>query len=44
VCVACPPGARVPFAGPVTRVGADLARAVLQAIQSGAELSRRAAG
>jgi adenosylcobinamide hydrolase len=44
VCVACPPGARVPFAGPVTRVGADLARAVLQAVQSGAELSRRAAG
>jgi len=41
VCVACPPGASVPFAGPVTRVGADLARAVLEAVRSGAELSRR---
>ncbi len=39
VCVACPPGGRVPFAGPVTRVGADLAGAVLAAIQSGAELA-----
>jgi adenosylcobinamide hydrolase len=44
ICVACPAGALVPFAGPVTRVGADLARAVLEAIRSGAELSRRAAG
>lgn len=43
ICVACRPGALVPFAGPVTRVGADLARAVLEAIRSGAELSRRAA-
>jgi len=41
ICVACPPGARMPFAGPVTRVGADLARAVLEAVRSGAELARR---
>jgi adenosylcobinamide amidohydrolase len=39
VCVACPPGGRVPFAGPVTRVGADLAAAVLEAIKAGAEQS-----
>jgi adenosylcobinamide amidohydrolase len=43
ICVACPPGGSVPFAGPVTRVGADLARAVLQAIQSGAKLATAAA-
>jgi adenosylcobinamide hydrolase len=43
ICVACPPGGSVPFAGPVTRVGADLARAVLQAIQSGAKLASAAA-
>jgi adenosylcobinamide hydrolase len=43
VCVACPPGARVPFAGPVTRVGAELALAVLEAVRSGAELDRAAA-
>ncbi len=42
ICVACPPGERVPFAGPVTRAGADLARAVLEAVRAGAELSRRA--
>ncbi len=41
VCVACPAGGRVAFAGPVTRVGADLARAVLEAIRSGAELAQR---
>jgi adenosylcobinamide amidohydrolase len=40
VCVACPPGARSPFAGPVTRVGAELALAVLEAVRSGAELDR----
>jgi adenosylcobinamide amidohydrolase len=40
ICVACPPGWRVPFAGPATRVGADLARAVLEAIRSGAELAQ----
>jgi adenosylcobinamide hydrolase len=43
VCVACPPGERVPFAGPVTRVGAELALAVLEAVRSGAELDRAAA-
>jgi adenosylcobinamide amidohydrolase len=43
VCVACPPGKRVPFAGPVTRVGAELALAVLEAVRSGAELDRAAA-
>lgn len=43
VCVACPPGARSPFAGPVTRVGAELALAVLEVVRSGAELDRFAA-
>lgn len=43
VCVACPPGRRVPFAGPVTQVGAELALAVLEAVRSGAELDRAAA-
>ncbi len=40
VCVACPPGAQVPFAGPVTRIGAELALAVLEAVRSGAALDR----
>jgi adenosylcobinamide amidohydrolase len=40
VCVACPPGGQVPFAGPVTRVGADLALAVLEAVRSGAALDQ----
>jgi adenosylcobinamide amidohydrolase len=43
ICVACPPGERVKFAGPVTRVGAELALAVLEAVRSGAELDRAAA-
>jgi adenosylcobinamide hydrolase len=43
ICVACPPGERVKFAGPVTRVGAELALAVLEAVRSGAELDRTAA-
>src|SRR6266545_3464735 len=42
ICVACPPGARVPFAGPVTRVGAELALAVLEAVRSGAVSDRTA--
>jgi adenosylcobinamide hydrolase len=42
VCVACPAGAQVPFAGPVTRVGAELALAVLEAVRSGAALDRAA--
>lgn len=43
VCVACPPGGREGFAGPATRVGAELALAVLEAVRSGAELGRAAA-
>lgn len=43
VCVACPPGGREGFAGPATRVGAELALAVLEAVRSGAELDRAAA-
>lgn len=43
VCVACPPGEREVFAGPATRVGAELALAVLEAVRSGAELDRAAA-
>ncbi|HEX8857663.1 MAG TPA: adenosylcobinamide amidohydrolase [Actinomycetes bacterium] len=43
VCVACPPGEREGFAGPATRVGAELALAVLEAVRSGAELDRAAA-
>jgi adenosylcobinamide hydrolase len=40
LCVACPeafPGSRVHFAGPATRVGTDLARAVHDAVVLGAE-------
>jgi adenosylcobinamide hydrolase len=36
VCVACPPGSREPFAGPATRAGGDLARAVRAAVVEGA--------
>lgn len=36
LCVACPPGSREPFAGPATRAGADLARAVHAAVLEGA--------
>jgi adenosylcobinamide hydrolase len=43
ICVACPPGALVPFAGPATRVGGDLARAVYEAVLAGAVASRRPA-
>jgi adenosylcobinamide hydrolase len=43
LCVACPPGATMPFAGPVTRVGAELALAVMEAVRSGAALDRAAA-
>lgn len=43
VCVACPPGALVPFAGPATRVGADLARAVFAVVTAGVA-AQRAAG
>jgi adenosylcobinamide hydrolase len=37
VCIAVPPGGSVPFAGPATRVGADLAHAVRQAVLAGAQ-------
>ena len=40
ICVACPPGARVAFAGPATAVGADLARAVHAAVLAGALAER----
>jgi adenosylcobinamide amidohydrolase len=40
LCVACPPGATVPFAGPATRVGGDLARAVFEAVLAGALADR----
>jgi adenosylcobinamide amidohydrolase len=36
IAVACPPGARVAFAGPATRVGADIAAAVHRAVLLGA--------
>lgn len=36
ICVAALPGGGVPFAGPATRVGADLAHAVFQAVHAGA--------
>lgn len=36
ICVACPPGAREPFAGPATVAGSDLARAVHAAVLAGA--------
>lgn len=36
ICIACPPGARESFAGPATRAGSDLARAVHAAVLRGA--------
>lgn len=42
LCVAVPPGGGVPFAGPATVVGADLARAVHAAVLAGALAHRRA--
>lgn len=41
--VACPRGGGVPFAGPATRVGADIARAVHAAVRDGAVADRAAA-
>lgn len=35
-CIACRPGGGVPFAGPATRVGADIAYAVFAAVRAGA--------
>jgi len=37
VCVACPPGGESSYAGPATRHGRDLARAVHSAVLSGAK-------
>lgn len=36
LCIACPPGASIPYAGPATAHGRDLARAVYQAVFAGA--------
>jgi adenosylcobinamide amidohydrolase len=40
-CIAAQPGASVPFAGPATRVGGDIAHAVLAAVREGAERERQ---
>jgi adenosylcobinamide hydrolase len=42
ICVACPPGAGSAFAGPVTRVGADIARAVYEVVLAGIAARGRA--
>jgi adenosylcobinamide hydrolase len=42
-CIAARPGGGVPFAGPATRVGADIARAVFAAVRAGAVANRAAA-
>lgn len=44
ICVACPPGAGAAFAGPATRVGADTARAVYEAVLAGIAARSLAAG
>ncbi len=36
ICIACPQGGSVPFAGPATRHGASIARAVYEAVLKGA--------
>lgn len=43
LCIACPPGRGEPFAGPATRVGADVAHAVHAAVLAGALADRAAA-
>lgn len=43
ICVACVPGASVAFAGPATRVGADIARAVHGVVLPGALAEREVA-
>lgn len=35
LCIACPPAATEPFAGPATRVGGNIAHAVLDAVYAG---------
>jgi adenosylcobinamide amidohydrolase len=42
-CIAALPGGGVPFAGPATRVGADIARAVFAAVRAGAVAKRETA-
>jgi adenosylcobinamide amidohydrolase len=42
-CIACPPGGGVRFAGPATRAGADVARAVFEAVKAGALADRAGA-
>jgi adenosylcobinamide amidohydrolase len=41
-CIAAIPGGGVPFAGPATRIGADIARAVHAAVLAGARADRAA--
>jgi len=41
ICVACPPGGSLPYAGAVTRHGGDLAEAVYEAVLHGATATRR---
>ncbi|MGH3005067.1 MAG: adenosylcobinamide amidohydrolase [Gaiellaceae bacterium] len=36
ICLACPPGEGLPFAGPATRIGGEIARAVHRAVLEGA--------
>jgi adenosylcobinamide amidohydrolase len=40
ICIAAPPGGDVPFAGPATAVGADIARAVHSVVLQGAAVHR----
>lgn len=40
ICVACPRGGSVPFAGPATRVGGDIARVVHETVLQGALAER----
>lgn len=42
ICVSCVHGARVPFAGPATRIGGDIARAVYEAVLAGVIADRGA--
>jgi adenosylcobinamide amidohydrolase len=42
-CIAALPGGGEPFAGPATRIGADIARAVFDAVRAGAIADRATA-
>lgn len=44
LCLACPPGAGSPFAGPATGVGSDIAWAVHAAVTAGLHAERRRRG